>query len=109
MQTGADYSFDYLMEEGKPANIKKNTGNLLENAPIKYQESVSSAKDLYPIFNKAFDTPEFYQGENDTLACGQSSHKTTMNKRKCSLSLSPAETHCTARVAGGLLIIDHVL
>lgn len=48
-------------------------------------------------------------GENDTLACGQSSHKTTMNKRKCSLSLSPAETHCTARVAGGLLIIDHVL
>lgn len=23
MQTGADYSFDYLMEEGKPANIKK--------------------------------------------------------------------------------------
>lgn len=53
MQTGADYSFDYLMEEGKPANIKKNTGNLLENAPIKYQESVSTAKDLYPIFNKA--------------------------------------------------------
>lgn len=48
-------------------------------------------------------------GENDTLACGQSSHKTTMNKRKCCLSLSPAETHCTARVAGGLLIIDHVL
>lgn len=48
-------------------------------------------------------------GENDTLACGQSSHKTTMNKRKCSLSLSPAETHCTARVAGGLPIIDHVL
>lgn len=48
-------------------------------------------------------------GENDTLACGQSSHKTTMNKRKYSLSLSPAETHCTARVAGGLLIIDRVL
>lgn len=57
------------------------------------------AKDLYPIFNKA-SIHQSSIGENDTLACGQSSHKTTMNKRKCSLSLSPAETHCSARWQG---------
>lgn len=74
-----------------------------------------STRNLFPVlkiyiqFLIKLPYTRVLSGENDTLACGQSSHKTTMNKRKCSLSLSPAETHCTARVAGGLPIIDHVL
>lgn len=108
MQTGADYSFDYLMEEGKPANIKKILA-------IYQKMHQLSTRNLFPLlkiyiqFLIKVPYTRVLSEENDTLACGQSSHKTTMNKRKCSLSLSPAETHCTARVAGGLLIIDHVL